>query len=247
MVGGVEAFDDSKGTNVGATVAALDGLGADTRAGASWCVILGGDGKGQDFAPLAAPVARHARAVALIGRDAAAIERRAGRLRRADAAPRHAAKPPPRWCFAQAQRGRRGAAAARPAPAWTCSATTRHRAEVFVAAVQRSWRPSAARCSHERRPPRLDAIGGLRSALPRRWPRLAPRAERAARAARRRGVPMRDWIDAGSRAGAACCGFDQPLVLVIVALLALGLVMVYSASIALPDNPRSRATRPRTS
>jgi UDP-N-acetylmuramoylalanine--D-glutamate ligase len=72
-VGGVEAFDDSKGTNVGATVAALQGLGADKAPG-KLVVILGGDGKGQDFAPLAAPVAQHARAVALIGRDAPAIE-----------------------------------------------------------------------------------------------------------------------------------------------------------------------------
>jgi UDP-N-acetylmuramoylalanine--D-glutamate ligase len=62
----VEYFDDSKGTNVGATVAALQGLGAERKL----VVILGGDGKGQDFAPLAAPVARHARAVVLIGRDA---------------------------------------------------------------------------------------------------------------------------------------------------------------------------------
>ncbi len=65
MVGGIEYFDDSKGTNVGATVAALTGLGADRRV----VVILGGDGKGQDFSPLADPVARHARAVVLIGRD----------------------------------------------------------------------------------------------------------------------------------------------------------------------------------
>ncbi|MFY3386273.1 Mur ligase family protein [Paracidovorax sp. MALMAid1276] len=69
IVNGVEYFDDSKGTNVGATVAALAGLGADRRL----VVILGGDGKGQDFAPLAAPVARHARAVVLIGRDAPLI------------------------------------------------------------------------------------------------------------------------------------------------------------------------------
>jgi UDP-N-acetylmuramoylalanine--D-glutamate ligase len=61
----VEYFDDSKGTNVGATVAALQGLGAERKL----VVILGGDGKGQDFAPLAAPVARFARAVVLIGRD----------------------------------------------------------------------------------------------------------------------------------------------------------------------------------
>lgn len=69
MVNGVEYFDDSKGTNVGATVAALMGLGAERRV----VVILGGDGKGQDFTPLAAPVARYARAVVLIGRDAPLI------------------------------------------------------------------------------------------------------------------------------------------------------------------------------
>jgi UDP-N-acetylmuramoylalanine--D-glutamate ligase len=63
---GVEYFDDSKGTNVGATVAALHGLGADRRL----VVILGGDGKGQDFAPLVEPVSRFARAVVLMGRDA---------------------------------------------------------------------------------------------------------------------------------------------------------------------------------
>jgi UDP-N-acetylmuramoylalanine--D-glutamate ligase len=72
-VGGVDAFDDSKGTNVGATVAALNGLG-DDRAPSKLVVILGGDGKGQDFAPLAAPVRQHVRAVATIGRDAALIE-----------------------------------------------------------------------------------------------------------------------------------------------------------------------------
>jgi UDP-N-acetylmuramoylalanine--D-glutamate ligase len=71
IVDEVEYFDDSKGTNVGATVAALGGLGAERRVVA----ILGGEGKGQDFAPLAAPVARFARAVVLIGRDAALIER----------------------------------------------------------------------------------------------------------------------------------------------------------------------------
>ena len=65
IVNGVEYFDDSKGTNVGATVAALHGLGAERKL----VVILGGDGKGQDFAPLAAPVARFARSVVLIGRD----------------------------------------------------------------------------------------------------------------------------------------------------------------------------------
>ncbi|MCL4747546.1 MAG: UDP-N-acetylmuramoyl-L-alanine--D-glutamate ligase, partial [Burkholderiaceae bacterium] len=64
VVRDVEYYDDSKGTNVAATVAALDGL---TRR----CVLIaGGDGKGQDFAPLARPVREHARAVVLVGRDA---------------------------------------------------------------------------------------------------------------------------------------------------------------------------------
>ena len=69
IIHGVEYFDDSKGTNVGATAAALVGLGTERRL----VVILGGEGKGQDFAPLAAPVARYARAVVLIGRDAPLI------------------------------------------------------------------------------------------------------------------------------------------------------------------------------
>jgi len=66
---GIEYFDDSKGTNVGATVAAISGLGAERRV----VVILGGVGKGQDFSPLAAPVERFARAVVLMGRDAPQI------------------------------------------------------------------------------------------------------------------------------------------------------------------------------
>ena len=69
IVQDVEYFDDSKGTNVGATVAALQGLGADRKL----VLILGGEGKGQDFSPLALPIAHHTRAVVLIGRDAPAI------------------------------------------------------------------------------------------------------------------------------------------------------------------------------
>jgi UDP-N-acetylmuramoylalanine--D-glutamate ligase len=69
IINEVEFFDDSKGTNVGATVAALQGLGADRRV----VLILGGDGKGQDFSPLADPVKRFARGVVLIGRDAPVI------------------------------------------------------------------------------------------------------------------------------------------------------------------------------
>jgi len=67
QVAGVDWIDDSKGTNVGATVAAVEGLGAEGR---RLVLILGGDGKGQDFAPLAPPLAAHARAAVLIGRDA---------------------------------------------------------------------------------------------------------------------------------------------------------------------------------
>lgn len=65
----VSFFDDSKGTNVGATVAALQGLGMRCH------LIAGGDGKSQDFSPLAPAVARHAVAVYLIGRDADRIRR----------------------------------------------------------------------------------------------------------------------------------------------------------------------------
>ncbi|MEO8281479.1 MAG: UDP-N-acetylmuramoyl-L-alanine--D-glutamate ligase [Ideonella sp.] len=72
-IGGVDAFDDSKGTNVGATVAAIDGLGSD-RSPSRLVLILGGEGKGQNFAPLLAPLRRHARAVATLGRDAEVIE-----------------------------------------------------------------------------------------------------------------------------------------------------------------------------
>jgi UDP-N-acetylmuramoylalanine--D-glutamate ligase len=61
-------YDDSKGTNVGATVAALEGLGRKV------VLIAGGDGKGQDFSPLGPALAGHARALVLLGRDAMKIE-----------------------------------------------------------------------------------------------------------------------------------------------------------------------------
>lgn len=65
--GGITFYDDSKGTNVGATAAALDGMTQ------SVVLIAGGVGKEQDFAPLARPIAERARAVVLIGRDAGKI------------------------------------------------------------------------------------------------------------------------------------------------------------------------------
>ena len=67
--GGVAWLDDSKGTNVGATVAALRGLSKKA------VLILGGEGKGQNFAPLLLAIREHAAHVLLIGRDAALIEK----------------------------------------------------------------------------------------------------------------------------------------------------------------------------
>ena len=134
-VGEVEAYDDSKGTNVGATVAALDGLGAD-KSPARLVVILGGDGKGQDFTPLAAPLARHARAVATIGRDAAAVEAAIEAALGAVPVQRHATlQAAVAWCFEHAQPG--DAVLLSPA----CASLDMfsgygHRAEVFVQAVR---------------------------------------------------------------------------------------------------------------
>ena len=68
-IDGVAYYDDSKGTNVGATLAAVRGLGRRVT------LILGGEGKDQDFSPLKPVLAEHARAVALIGRDASLIRR----------------------------------------------------------------------------------------------------------------------------------------------------------------------------
>ena len=136
-IDGVDAFDDSKGTNVGATVAALNGLGQD-RSPARIVVILGGDGKGQDFHPLGGPVSRHARAVALIGRDAALIEaalRGTGSdagvpMQRFDDLPAATA-----WAFAQALSG--DCVLLSPACAsLDMFRNYAHRAEVFVEAVQ---------------------------------------------------------------------------------------------------------------
>jgi UDP-N-acetylmuramoylalanine--D-glutamate ligase len=124
---GVEWYDDSKGTNVGATVAALRGLGRR-------CVlILGGDGKGQDFAPLADPVARFASHVLLIGRDASLIDKVA----------------PGERCASLEQAVRRAAELAKPGEAVLLSPACasfdmfrdyRHRGEAFAQAV-RSLQP----------------------------------------------------------------------------------------------------------
>lgn len=77
---GVGYYDDSKATNVGAALAAIEGLGSDIAG--KLVLIAGGDGKGADFSALKVPVARFCRAVVLLGRDA---ERLASAL--GDAAP----------------------------------------------------------------------------------------------------------------------------------------------------------------
>lgn len=66
-IGGVLFVNDSKGTTVAATRAALEGIGRPT------VLIAGGDGKGQDFAPLNGIVEKHCRGVVLLGRDARLI------------------------------------------------------------------------------------------------------------------------------------------------------------------------------
>jgi UDP-N-acetylmuramoylalanine--D-glutamate ligase len=133
--GEVEAFDDSKGTNVGATVAALNGLGADKAPG-QLVVILGGDGKGQDFTPLRAPLAQHARAVATLGRDAGAIEEALlGHLGPVPLQRHESLQAAVAWCFEQAHPG--DAVLLSPACAsLDMFRNYAHRAEVFVAAVQ---------------------------------------------------------------------------------------------------------------
>lgn len=124
---GISYYDDSKGTNVGATQAALQGLGRKV------AVILGGEGKDQDFSPLRLTLARHARAVALIGRDARLI---ASAIQGCGVpvnfcADMHEAV---RWCSAQCQSG--DAVLLSPACAsFDMYRNYAHRAEVFVEAV----------------------------------------------------------------------------------------------------------------
>jgi UDP-N-acetylmuramoylalanine--D-glutamate ligase len=72
IVSNVEYVDDSKGTNVGATVAALNGLSANESGKRIW-LIAGGEGKGQDFSPLRDPTLRFVKGVFLIGKDAPII------------------------------------------------------------------------------------------------------------------------------------------------------------------------------
>jgi UDP-N-acetylmuramoylalanine--D-glutamate ligase len=131
-INGVAFFDDSKGTNVGATVAALQARLAGV--GGKVAIILGGDGKGQDFAPLRQAVREHARAVALIGRDAPLIEEALGAcgLPMVYATDMSEAV---RICVGYAQPG--DAVLLSPACAsWDMYRNYTHRAEVFIAAVR---------------------------------------------------------------------------------------------------------------
>jgi UDP-N-acetylmuramoylalanine--D-glutamate ligase len=126
---GVAFFDDSKGTNVGATVAALNGMRQKV------VLIAGGDGKGQDFAPLKPAVAGHARALVLIGRDreriAQAVAGSGVPLLRASDMDEAV-----RVSFEQAQEG--DAVMLSPACAsFDMFRNYEHRAQVFVEAVRR--------------------------------------------------------------------------------------------------------------
>ena len=126
-INGVSYYDDSKGTNVGATLAAVLGMGCKV------AIILGGEGKEQDFTPLQAALAEHGRAVALIGRDApligAAIDGCGVPVKRcvdlAEAV---------RWCAGQAQAG--DAVLLSPACAsFDMFRSYLHRAQVFIGLV----------------------------------------------------------------------------------------------------------------
>jgi UDP-N-acetylmuramoylalanine--D-glutamate ligase len=122
--GGIQWYDDSKGTNVGATIAALKGLARPT------ILILGGEGKGQDFSPLAPVVAQFAAHVLLIGRDAPLIEKVI----------------PGERCGSLEEAVQRAARLARPGEAVLLSPACasfdmfrdyKHRGEAFAAAVER--------------------------------------------------------------------------------------------------------------
>ena len=127
-VGGVSYYDDSKGTNVGATLAAVQGMGRPV------AIILGGEGKEQDFVPLKPALAQHARAIALIGRDASLIAAAVDGcgVPTQQCADMEAAV---RWCAGQARTG--DAVLLSPACAsFDMFRNYAHRAQVFIDAVR---------------------------------------------------------------------------------------------------------------
>ena len=125
---GIDWYDDSKGTNVGATVAALEGMGRPV------VLILGGEGKEQDFSPLRAAAKKHARAVVLIGRDALLIAAALGKN-----IPLYWAASMEDAVAISAQEAQAGdAVLLSPACAsFDMFRNYEHRAQVFVAAVQK--------------------------------------------------------------------------------------------------------------
>ena len=134
----VDYYDDSKGTNVGATCAAIAGMTKNDNGHSrpqKVVLIAGGDGKGQDFSPLAASVQANGRAVVLSGRDAPAIEE----VLQATDIPRYQAVDLPE-AVNIAKRVAQSGDAVLLSPA--CASFDMfnnyvHRAEVFVAAVKR--------------------------------------------------------------------------------------------------------------
>ena len=128
-IAGATYYDDSKGTNVGATVAALEGMGCKA------VLIAGGDGKGQDFSPLYAAVENHARAVVLIGRDGPKI---GAALAGCNTPIVTAATLEQAVELAAAQALAGDAVLLSPACAsWDMFRDYKHRAQVFIAAVHR--------------------------------------------------------------------------------------------------------------
>jgi len=126
-INGVSYYDDSKGTNVGATLAAVQGMGRKV------ALILGGEGKEQDFSPLKPALAEHARGVALIGRDAPLI---GAAIDGCNVPVRFCSdlEDAVRWCAAQTQAG--DAVLLSPACAsFDMFRNYAHRAEVFVGLV----------------------------------------------------------------------------------------------------------------
>jgi len=124
---GVSYYDDSKGTNVGATLAAVQGLGRPV------AIILGGEGKEQDFSPLKAALTQYARAIALIGRDAAPI---AAAIEGCGVLTKHCAdmQEAVRWCTAQTKPGD-GVLLSPACASFDMFRNYAHRAEAFIDAV----------------------------------------------------------------------------------------------------------------
>lgn len=131
---GVSYYDDSKATNVGAALAAIEGLGSDIAG--KLLLIAGGDGKGADFSALKAPVAKFCRTVVLLGRDAERLADALGDgvpLLRVNSLEEAVAR-----CTELAQPGD-AVLLSLLAPAWICSRTSRSAASCLPA----PWRPCA--------------------------------------------------------------------------------------------------------